>query len=172
MDFAIEKNKLEEVYTDMLLFNEVCNSSREFVLMLKSPIIRGDMKMKIMNKIFVKDLSEITYNFFDIIVRKKREIYLNSIASYFLKQYNEHKGIAGVELTTAVELDEKLKDKVKAMVMKVIDSKEIDLETKVDEDIIAGFILKFNDKQYDASASGKLEALDKEFSKNTYIKNY
>ena len=46
------------------------------------------------------------------------------------------------------------------------------MTTEVDEGILAGFILKYDDKLYDASVSKQLETLGKEFSKNTYIKNY
>jgi F-type H+-transporting ATPase subunit delta len=38
--------------------------------------------------------------------------------------------------------------------------------------LIGGFVLTIGDKQVDASISRKLAELEKEFSKNTYMKGY
>ncbi|MEJ7683572.1 MAG: F0F1 ATP synthase subunit delta [Segetibacter sp.] len=44
IDLAVERNYLEEVYKDMLYLQAVCKASREFVVLLKSPVIPIDKK--------------------------------------------------------------------------------------------------------------------------------
>ena len=83
IQLAIENKKLEEVHTDMNLLHQVCKDNRDFVLMLKSPIINGDKKKYILEKIFSDRVSDITINFFEILVRKRREAYLDDIARSF-----------------------------------------------------------------------------------------
>ena len=41
LGLAIEKSQLEEVYKDMVLLQETCKSSRDFVNLLRSPIIKA-----------------------------------------------------------------------------------------------------------------------------------
>ena len=45
LQLAKENKKLEEVYQDMTLLHQICTSNRDFVLMLKSPIIKRDMNV-------------------------------------------------------------------------------------------------------------------------------
>ena len=40
----------------------------------------------------------------------------------------------------------------------------VELETKVDANLIGGFVLQFGDKLYDASVANQLKKLKKEFS--------
>ena len=168
MRLAIERKKLEEVYKDMTLLKKICTTNRDFVLMLKSPIIKPDKKFKIIEMIFSDKVGEITMGFFAVTVRKRREPYLSNIAQTFVEQYNVLQGIKEVSLTTAVAIDDGLKDRIKQLVKDATQVKDIELETVVDKNILAGFILKFEDKLYDASAASKLDALAEEFNENTY----
>ena len=59
LDFAIEKNVVDAVYTDMVGFKETCEGSKDLVLALKSPIIKHYTKLAILNKLF-KYLCSVT----------------------------------------------------------------------------------------------------------------
>ena len=48
IDLAIEKGQLEKVFADMQWLQAVCKSNRDFVNLLRSPIIKGDTKKKIL----------------------------------------------------------------------------------------------------------------------------
>ena len=49
LDLAIEQNQLEAVYGDMKHIIGICKTNPDFVAMLKSPIIKGDKKDKMIN---------------------------------------------------------------------------------------------------------------------------
>ena len=51
IDLAAEMNELDPVHDDITLLHDICNESREFVLMLKSPVISADKKNKIINAV-------------------------------------------------------------------------------------------------------------------------
>ena len=51
LDLAIEKDQLDAVYNDMLFLQAAFRSSKELVVLLKSPIIKADKKDKIMDAI-------------------------------------------------------------------------------------------------------------------------
>jgi F-type H+-transporting ATPase subunit delta len=51
VDLATEKGQLETVYADMKYLQAVCKSSRDFVNLLKSPVIKADQKNSIINSV-------------------------------------------------------------------------------------------------------------------------
>lgn len=79
----------------------------------------------------------------------------------------EYKNILPVQLTTAMEADKKVKDEIISKLEKAT-KMNIDMNEKVKEDIIGGFIIDFQDYQYDASIINQLNKLKKGFSENLY----
>ena len=61
LGLAVEKNALESVYQDMLLFTKVCEENRAFELMLKNPIIKHSKKREILEKIFEGKVHPLDY---------------------------------------------------------------------------------------------------------------
>ena len=58
IDLAIERDELDIVYNDMLYFDAVCKQSREFVNVLKSPIISPDKKVQILDAVTTGNIGE------------------------------------------------------------------------------------------------------------------
>jgi F-type H+-transporting ATPase subunit delta len=172
LDLSVEQKVLDQVHTDMLLFSKVVNENREFGLMLKSPVIRHEMKQEVMEKLFKSKVNKLTMAFLDIITRKNREPLLPAIAREFHNSYNEYKGIKKATVTTAVPLDAKLRTEFENMVKKYSDKKQVELIEKVDKEMIGGFVLNIADRQIDASIKNKIKALKVKFSQNPYIKEF
>lgn len=67
---------------------------------------------------------------------------------------------------------ENLRKTILASIKKTINNHNLELIEKVDSTIIGGMILRVGDKQIDESIRRKINDLQKEFSKNPYIKEY
>ena len=171
MRLALEKGELEKAYVDMLLIHTTCKNSKDLSLFLKSPIIKTDKKQKTLKEIFGAHISKISQEFVEIITRKKREIFLESIAEDFVSQYKTHKKILTAVITSAAGLDDTLRKRVLEIV-KNNSTSEVELIEKTDKSIIGGFVLRIGDKQVDASIARKLQQLAMSFSENPYIKEY
>src|SRR5262245_8439456 len=100
LGLAIEKGQLEQVYADMLWIQSVCKTNRDFVNLLKSPVISGDKKVKILEAVTGDKFNKLTQAFNALLVNKTRESNLPEIASAFITQYKEYKNIHTVKLTT------------------------------------------------------------------------
>lgn len=172
LDLAVEKNQLEEINRDIRYFFSVTKNVSEFILLLKNPIIHTDKKLKIAEQLFKNKFNPITFAFIELVIKKRREAFLPQIVIAFIDQYNKVKNITAVMLTTAVEADEAVKEQVKKLIKEKANISEIELQTKVDENIIGGFILQYEDKMYDASIHRQLEILDDSFLENVYLKKY
>ena len=167
IQLAVEQNILEQVYQDITLVLDVCQSNKEFSRMLLSPIIKSFKKEAVLSDIFKKNTHHLTLEFLLLITRKRREDLIEGIAEQFVNQYKEQKGIKRAVVKTCIKLDEKIKEKI-IQALKKFTNSQIELVEVIDKKLIGGFILSFDNKQYDASIFNKLQLLTKTFKENIY----
>jgi F-type H+-transporting ATPase subunit delta len=169
IDLSIEMGVLEKVYADMSWLKSVCKSNRDFVNMVRSPIINADTKKKIVAAIIKSRVTELTSRFISLLISKGRESYLPEIIVAFIASYKVHKNIQIVKLTTAVPVTEEVKNSIINHVKKAGGFEQIELEEKVDPDIVGGFVLQVGDKLVDASIAYDLHQISRQFDKNEFI---
>jgi F-type H+-transporting ATPase subunit delta len=169
LDLATEQGQLEAVYADMKYLHAVCTASSEFVNLLRSPIIKADQKNSIINAVTKDKVGLLTNSFTVLLVKKGRERDLPEMATAFIDQYNEIKGIHQVTLTTAVEVSDALKKSIEDKVKAESNFKSVELTTKTDDSLIGGFVLEFNNNLLDASIARDLRDIKKKFMNNEFI---
>ena len=130
IDISLEQNSLEKSYSDMVLIDSVCSSNKDFLNLLRSPIIKTDLKIKILKELFTNSLSALTLSFISLITNKKREGLLPEISASFISLYKKNKNIKEVVVTSAFPLDEDLKKSLMDYIGGETGS-EIDLEEKI-----------------------------------------
>jgi F-type H+-transporting ATPase subunit delta len=173
-DLAVEKKELDNVFKDFTLFNVVLEENRDFLLMLRSPVIDAGRKKKILDAVFGDKLGKMTSTFFDIVVRKGREFLLPDISRTFINLYNEQMEIDHATITTTFALSDEMKEKFKDIIKRTTGSKEVVIEEIKDDSIIGGYILKVGDLQIDDSILGKLKEIERTFTQEgqSYEKAY
>lgn len=169
LDLAVEKGQLEAVFADMLLLQQICKSSRDFVNLLRSPIVKADAKKKIVSAVTTGKISALTSSFNALLISKGRESNLPEIITSFINQYKAHKNIHTVKLATAVPVGDDLRKAVIDQVRKASGYTNIELEEKVDENLIGGFVLQVGDKLVDASIAYDLRTIARQFENNDFI---
>jgi len=169
LDLSIEQNQLEAVYADMKFLSSVSKTNPDFVQVLKSPVISGDKKEKIIESITKTRVNKITTLFISLLVRKARENYLPEIANGFIEQYNKLKNIHQVKITTATPISAELQNAIVNKVKATSSVKDIELQTVVDDELIGGFKLEMGDTLVDASILRDLNDIKKQFLSNEYI---
>jgi len=170
-DLAIEQNFLDMAYHDMVLVNNICKSNKDFDSLLTSPIIRTDKKQAIIREIFSNQVHPVSLSFLLLILKKRREVNLKTIAMSFIAEYKENKGIKVAHLKTASEVDVNIKEEFKS-ILATQTNKKIELQEEVNPEIIGGFVVTIDDKQADSSVSTKIQRLRKEFGVNIYEKGF
>ncbi len=164
---AVENKILDKIYKDMKLVYQVFSENRELRVVINNPVIDAHKKIAIINGLFGKKVEELSLRFLVLITRKGREEYIQYICDAFDEIYKEYKNILTVELITADNAGNKVADHVYDKLAKAT-GMNIELIEKIKEDIIGGFILNYEDYQYDASISTQLNKLKKRFSENLY----
>ena len=162
ISLAEEKKVVGEVYNDMVFFKQTADDNRGLMLALRSPVVRHDKKMGLLEGIFKSRVNAVTYTIFEIITKKNREAAIYSIANEYIKLYDLREGIQKATVTTAVTLSDGLRQQFIKLVSDATGLK-VELEEKVNPDLIGGYVIKVNDKQIDASVKSRLNALKLEF---------
>lgn len=169
LDLSDEMKKLDEVRNDMLFIDKIIKGTREFKVMLSSPVIKSDKKYKIISAVTKEQLSEITNTFIKLLCSKNRESNLPDIVSAFLDQYNIKMELHSATLTTAAPISTELAESFKKKIKDASSFEHLELKTKVDESIIGGFVLEVEGKLVDASILRDLIDVKKQFANNDYI---
>ena len=169
LGLAIERGELEKAFADMQWLQAVCKSNRDFITMLRSPVIKSDTKGKIVKAVAGNNIGQLTETFIHLLINKGRESAIPEIATSFIQQYKEVKKIHTVKLTTAYPLSDDLKNAIVSHIKSTTEMQNIELETAVKEDIIGGFVLQTGDKLVDASISYDLKEIARQFENNDFI---
>ncbi|QHL87870.1 ATP synthase F1 subunit delta [Nibribacter ruber] len=168
LELANERGQLEQVYADMLLFTKAVTETRDLHLVLQNPIVKHDKKLAILTSIFSGKVTELTLAFFKILTQKNRETILETVATEFVTQYNEIKGIQKATVTTAVPLTDELRATFQNMVRER-SGKTVDLKEVVNPAVVGGYVLRIGDEQIDNTVRAKVQKLKNKFKENPYI---
>jgi F-type H+-transporting ATPase subunit delta len=169
LTLAIEKNQLDEAFKDMKFLHSITKSNRDFVIMLKSPVISGDKKEAIIEGVTSGRITELTALFIKLLIRKGREMNLPEIAPAFIDQYKAYNQIHTVKLTTASPVSDEVKQEIVNKVKSQTSLKNIELTSSVDQNLIGGFVLQIGDTLVDASIAYDLNVIRKQFLNNDFI---
>lgn len=166
LDLALERNDLAVIKSDVDELLEM-GGNRDLALVLQSPVVNATKKKAILAEILTKaGANELTKTFVDVLITKGREADLLGILGAFDDQYKVLKKITTVYVTSATALDAASLEAIKKQ-LKAAGKTEasIEIHTRVNPDILGGFILEFDGKVYDASVAYKLGQIKKELAK-------
>ena len=169
LDLAVERGQLEQVYNDMLYLQQLNKVSKEFLNLLRSPVVKADTKIKAINAVTAGKISELTIAFTTLLINKTREADLLEVITSFIQQYKQYKNINTVKLTTAVPVSDAVKSQLIEQVKRTSGLQNIELQTAVDPNIIGGFVLQSGDKLIDASIAYDLKHVARQFENNDFI---
>lgn len=168
LNLAKESNKETEVNSSMQLIVETVKESNELEVVLNSPVIKAEDKIKVLNAVFSEAVDQITLGVIGLLGENKRLPLLLEVSKQYSVLFDHDKLIDVARVTTAVPLTKALSNKVLAKV-KELTGNEATIENVVNPDIIGGFILRVGDIQYDASISSNFNELKKQFDNSHFV---
>lgn len=157
LEIAIEQKNVDSVLGDMKFLLQTNNETRDFELLVASPIINADKKIEIFEKVF-DQFEAVSMNFVKLITKNGREEFLPEIARSFEAQVKEYKGIVPITIITASALDNATRSKIVAKVQETVNG-QLEIEEKIDASLIGGFMVRMGDMQIDASIANQFNNL-------------
>jgi F-type H+-transporting ATPase subunit delta len=168
LTFAIERNELDTVYSDVTALQTALNESKELATMMNSAVIQEEKKVVIYKKAFEGNISATTLNFMILIAKNSRSSVIPQILNNFDSQYKVFKKIVSVNITTASKMNDTLKAELVAFLKKDAPDTTVEINEKINSDIIGGFVFRTDTHQIDASVSNRLATLKRDLYNTTY----
>ena len=168
-ELAQETGKLDRVKADMELFLELISVSKDFRLLMVSPVVRPDKKVLVLDALLSEKVDGLTVKFYKLLTAKRRERYLGGIAKAFIEKYKEFNKIVTIEIRTVSPMSESMRKQVIDLLEKRRDI-TVELVETIDPTLIGGFIVSTGNLRYDSSLSHSIKKLKKEFEQNLYIR--
>ena len=155
---ARERGELQEVLSDLGEFVTALHDSQELRLFYYGGQVPERQKRRAIDGL-TEGMKTSTTNFLKVLVDNGREEILEEVLGRYQQLVKEHLGRIEVGVTTAVELSQEQLDRVKERLGRVLEGREIVLETNVDPELIGGAVFRFGGRMMDGSIRGRLESL-------------
>ncbi len=157
---ARDAGELDTVHEQLGQFAEAMNDSHDMRVFFFSPYFSSAEKRAAISR-SVQDASKELVNFLELLAEKHRMPAIFRIRTRFDELWARANKRLEVTLTSAVELDPAVVERVGGEVERQTD-RTIDLESEVDPEILGGLVLRVGNMVLDASLRSKLEKLRKE----------
>ena len=148
----------ENILSEIRDIGETINSSEELSNVINNPSISTEEKRKVIDKLFHGKVMPIVFNFIYVLNMKKRLNLICDIADEFENKLDELNNIVRVNITSAIDINDKKKEDIKSRVSEKL-QKDVKVSWDTNSDIIAGLIFNINGTVVDNSIKNKLEKL-------------
>ena len=162
-EVAREQDKLDKVHEQVGEFADAVSEQRDLQVFFFSPYFSIEEKKEGLDKA-VQGADDIVLNTLHLLIEKHRTPALFRIRDQLDKLWEEENRLLAVDLTSAVELDDRTVKRVRDAIAEQTD-RRIQLKTHVDPDILGGIVLRVGNSILDASIRNRLEQLRKQVAR-------
>ncbi|WP_425410583.1 F0F1 ATP synthase subunit delta [Hyphococcus sp.] len=158
-DLAKEAGAIETVESELGALQTAIDQSADLRGFLKSPVYDNAEQMGVISALAEKAaLSTLVSNFLKLIAKNRRLFALEDMLRAFMKLAADERGEVSAQAATAAPMSD---DQIKALRLEIeaLVGKAVNLETRVDPDLLGGLVVKIGSKMVDASLRTKLNRL-------------
>jgi F-type H+-transporting ATPase subunit delta len=159
-EVAKEKGKLDRIRDQLGQLVDVLERDRDLQVFFFSPYFSSGEKREGTERAISGAEPELI-NFLELLIDKHRMPVIFRLRARFDELWAEENKLLEVTLTSAVELDPEVVNRVGGEIERQT-GRKIELESTVDEGILGGLVLRVGNMVLDASLRNKLEKLRKE----------
>ncbi|MGI2902350.1 ATP synthase F1 subunit delta [Tolypothrix sp. VBCCA 56010] len=158
MSVAESKNQTEEFGEDVRSLLNLLKNSPELQSFVGNPFIEPDKKKAVINEV-VGDTNSNFRNFLMLLVDRRRILLLEPICEQYIALLRQKNQTVLAEITSTVPLSQEQEQAIREKVIAMTNARQVDLETKIDRDLIGGVIIKVGSQVIDASLRSQLRRL-------------
>jgi len=157
---ANESDMSIRVYEDMLFYINLSSKEKSFSEMLANSVINTKSKHDIILSLN-NNTSALSKNLIGLLISNKRLSILVDVCNAYKSLYEKANNMTKAIVVTALPITDNIRE---AALLKInsISSKKVEINNIIDKNILGGFILRYDGKEYNASLSNKLQKIKKE----------
>ncbi len=165
---AREREELEGVLDDLREFVETLHESEELRLFFYGGQIPEREKRRAIDAL-TEDMALSARNFLKVLSDNGREEILEEVLLRYEELVKEHLDRVEVEVTTAMELSDEELGRIKERLGRILEGREVILQTRVDPDLLGGAVFRFGGRMMDSSVRGQLQSLREEMLERSVV---
>lgn len=157
-ELAEENGQLDQTYQELSALRQVFEENGSLATLLSGVDLSLAEKKSLIDAL-KKDASPFVSNLIQMVFDYGRMDDLVAIIDEFERRYDAFNKRIHAEVITAVQLDTKQRDQLKAGLAKRLSANEIVLHETVDPSILGGVIIRANNETLDGGLSSKIEQI-------------
>ena len=165
---ARERDELEGTLDDLKDFVAALGESEELRLFFYGGQVPEREKHRAIDAL-TEGMALSARNFLKVLSDNWREEILEEVLLRYEELVKEHLGRVEVAVTTAVELSEEEVSRLKERLGRLLEGREVILDTSVDPDILGGAVFRFGGRMVDSSVRGQLLSLREEMLERSVV---
>jgi F-type H+-transporting ATPase subunit delta len=159
MSLAQSNNLTDQIGEDAQSLLAVMNESEDLRLLIDSPLVEAEKKKAVLRQIVGEQVHPYTLNFLLLLVDRGRIFLLPEVCKQYQALLRQLKQAVLAEVTSAVELTDEQKESIKQKVIAATQAQQVDLDVRVDPDLLGGVVIKVGSQVFDASLRGQLRRI-------------
>lgn len=167
MSLARSQDLAEQFGENVRSLLNLLQNSEQLRDFFANPFVKAEDKKAVLGQIVGESIHPYMRNFLMVLVDRRRIQLLEPICQQYLALLRELNQTVLAEVTSAVELTENQQQAVREKVMAMTNAHQVELDSKIDPELIGGVIIKVGSQVIDASLRGQLRRLSLRLSSAT-----
>ncbi len=159
MSVAQSNHITDQIGEDARSILGLLGESEDFRLLVSSPLIEADKKKAVLRQIVEGQVQPYMLNFLMLLIDRGRVLVLPEICDQYLVLLRQLRQAVLAEVTSAVELSDEQKETIRQKVLATTSANEVELQTRVDPELLGGVVIKVGSQVIDASLRGQLRQI-------------
>ncbi len=158
-DLAAEDKAIDEVAADLGALSDMLVESDDLRRLVRSPVLtRAEQSRAVAALLERAGAIDLTRRFIGLLAERRRLFALADIVAAFNRLLAAHRGEVRAEVTAAVALDDSQVSAITAALKRAIGG-DVAVETKVDDALLGGLVVRVGSRMVDTSMRTKLQRL-------------
>jgi F-type H+-transporting ATPase subunit delta len=162
-EVATDNDKLDVIHDQLDEFADAMSESRELQVFFFSPYFSSQEKKDGIAKV-VDGGDEHFIRFLELLAERHRMPVVFRIRRVFDRMWAEEHKLLSVTITSAVDLDEDIKNDLRKKIEEET-GRKVEFDAKVDPNVLGGLVLQVGNFVMDASVRSRLEKLRKQVAR-------
>ncbi|MEP6924394.1 MAG: ATP synthase F1 subunit delta [Pyrinomonadaceae bacterium] len=158
-DVVTKNGETEAVKNELEQFQDLMNQSPQLAEVFRNPAVPHEQKNQLLETLLARTKPiKTTANFLRILLKNARLGDLNAVNKRFAAVLEERAGMVSADVTTAAPLSADQQTALQTR-LQTVTGKKVNLNFKINPEIIGGVITRIGSTIYDGSVKNQLEEL-------------
>ncbi len=157
---AKDSRSIDQVAGELKGFDALIQGSPDLQLLVRSPAFTAEDQSRALKAILERaGIGGLTANFLLLVAGKRRLFAVRTMIRGFLALDDADRGVSRAQVTVAEPLGDAQLEALKQSLAEATGGKSVELDMKVDPEIIGGIIVRMGSRMVDASIKTKLNSI-------------